>query len=273
MPFKYIREGRFGPPKTWKTGSVLDTYPTPIGYIGWDQGGHEIARKRKYAKVTKAEWKEIRHGRMKPPADITVIDCSFTPEVLLVDDTVPIPEETTFKLTVEIVNTLLEGAGVFKGPKNPNFPFKTIVGDPVTELSKSVLRWISKNRAARLADARKWAGDVGAKVEQVLNYINMLATKEVCHAVTIFHSEIKENEDTKEVRNLPMVFSNLKSSVGGMYTQFFYQDIIAGKPQIKHMSYELVKGIGARWPEFDAKTTMVGPTFEEIYAKEKDVLR
>jgi hypothetical protein len=39
---KYIREGRMGPPKSFKTGAVLGTYPKPLLCLEFDESGGDI---------------------------------------------------------------------------------------------------------------------------------------------------------------------------------------------------------------------------------------
>lgn len=255
---KFIREGRFGPPKCWKTGSVLDTYPTPIGHINWDQGGYEIT-KRKHTVVDLPEWQAICRGDRSPPSDITVLDCSFRVEQALTTTYTPVPEEGTFNKTVHGINALHDSA------KAGKLPFKTVVGDPITELSNSIYRHQAKLNTASLADPRKWAGNIGAKVQQTIWYLTALP----CNVVIIFHTEVQKDELTGKITELPMVYSNLRNYLGGMFTQFFYQSSFGKDVKIRTKAFENVNGIGARWPSFDRE--MVDPTFKGIYGGEKDV--
>ena len=39
---KYIREGRFGQSKQWKTGAVVGTYPRPLLAVSLDEGGLDV---------------------------------------------------------------------------------------------------------------------------------------------------------------------------------------------------------------------------------------
>jgi hypothetical protein len=267
MP-KYIREGRFGAPKTWKTGSILGnaakgikSYPQPIGVLEFDPGGHEVCPDVKLENVISAaefekRWKGYKEKPTDPVPNITIIDLSFKALKDLEDTYLPSKDAVSFKETVKVINLLRQYC-----------PFKTILVDPVTELSNAIYRHQAVENVGSLADARKWAGNIGAKVQQVIEYVCALP----CNAVFLFHTEIVTVEETKRIYEQPMVYSKLRDYVGGKFTQYFYQQVINGAPKLRTKPFELVSGIGCRWPTFTTET--VDPTFEAIYGKETDVYK
>jgi len=254
MP-KYIREGRFGPPKTWKTGSILGnkkkgikSYPQPILMLSFDAGGHEICPDVAPEDVLLFEDFSKRHAEGRSPAPITVVDLSFKALLDFENTYAPSKDAKTFDETVKVINLLRKSC-----------PYKTILVDPVTELSNTILRHQAVVNQAALADARKWAGNVGAKVQQVIEYCCSLPA----NVVFLFHTEIVVVEETKKIYEQPMVYSKLRDYVGGKFSQYFYQHIHGGKPILRVKPFELVSGLGSRWPEFTKE--IIGPTFEEIY--------
>lgn len=249
---KYIREARFGAPKTWKTGSILATYPKPMCVLMYDAGGHEIHKKAEDIEViTKVEALPTT-----PSKPITVLDLSFKASQDMEDTYTPAKDKDVFEQTVRAINALRKSC-----------PYKTILVDPVTELSNAIWRHQAVANSAALADARKWAGNIGMKVQQVIDYVNALP----CNTVFIFHNEVNKDELTGKITEQPMVYSNLRNYLGGKFTQFFYQGLKAGVPMLRTNGFELVQGIGCRWPTFT--TEWVGPTFNDIYGKEPDVCK
>lgn len=258
MP-RYIREGRFGKPKTFKTGIVLGTYPKPLLHMSYDAGGHEIHKPASdYSVVAIDELRFILHPdpakRVPPPAKITVIDLSFKPLGGMDTNYVPAPNNLSFQLTVDVIN-LLRGFN----------PFKTVVVDPVTGLSEAIWQHQAVTNSAALADPRKWAGNIGLKVGQVIDYITALP----CNSVFLFHEDTEKDELTGKITTLPNVYSRLRNFLGGKFTQFYYQ--IGGRPvaKVQVMDSGLVQGIGVRWPTFS--TLEMNGDFQSLYGKEPDL--
>ncbi len=258
---KLIHEARFGPPKCWKTGSVLASYPKPMLVFMWDKGGHEIERSIKPEHIVDiAKFKELVKKPMADQFPITVLDLSFKATEDLEWNYQPAKDASMFDNTIQGVNLIR---------KLSPFPWKTVVGDPITELSNAIWSHQAVNNAGALGDPRKWASNIGMKVGQVINYFHSFQ----CNTVMIFHSEVNVDEVTKKVTEQPMVYSNLRNSIGGMFTQFFYQCMIGGVPKVKMTDFELARGIGARWPKMPTDATMADPTFNAIYGKEEGLLK
>lgn len=191
---------------------------------------------------------------------ITVLDLSFKASTNMETAYSPAKDEDVFAQTVNTIN-LLRGTGA-------KLPFKTILVDPVTELSDAIWRHQAVLNTAALSDARKWAGNIGMKVGQVIGYVNALPT----NTVFVFHTETNTDEETKKVTEQPMVYSKLRNYLGGLFSQFFYQHDWVGKPTLRTKSFDLVQGIGARWPA-NLPEFIEPPTFDKIYGKEPDVYK
>ncbi len=250
MP-KLIHEGRFGPPKSFKTGAVVGTYPRPLFVLSFDAGGLEIVREPiTYIKTEGlAEWVKKPTASLPP---ITAIDFSGLGRGQLSTTFVPTPDGVTFDLTIKAINLLSQSC-----------PWKTVVLDTVTGLSDCIYAFQSATLSAALADPRKWAGNIGMKVKAIIARVNSLP----CHSVFIMHSEDTKNEQTGDISEKPMIYSRLRDEAGGLFSQFFYSFIESGQPKIRTQSFGLVKGIGCRWPA--DLPAVCGPRFNDIYGKEK----
>jgi hypothetical protein len=263
---KLIREGRFGPPKTFKTGSVVGTYPRPLLLLNCDEEGPSIFP-HKGEKVTSTFIPfEIFYEDLffvkpdgftdlckKSPSDlplVTVLDVvDMVKQRLMTTNYVPIANDAPLKNFVDSVNKLiLVGC-----------PWKTIVVDSVTGLSEIVLSHVASVNQASLADPRKWAPMAGGKVAQMIGVLSSTPA----HFVCIFHESYRENEASQEVRIAPLVHSQVRDRIGGMFSQWFYQFKENGKPKIRSTDFGLAKGVGCRWPlGLDAVSD---PTFKAIY--------
>jgi hypothetical protein len=248
---KYIREARFGAPKCYKTGAILATYPKPMLVLMYDSGGHEIEKT--------IPMDVVRTLPVEIKAPITVLDLSFKATDDLSTDYTPAKDKDVFDFTVKTINQLR---------KLTPFPFKTVVVDPVTELSNAIWRHQAVANSSALADPRKWAGNIGMKVQQIIDYIHSLP----CNTVHIFHEEVNKDENTKQISRQPMVYSNFRNFVGGKFTQFFHQYTNGRDTKLHVKSFDIVEGIGCRWPDFGQSETC-GVNFQDIYGKEKDVFQ
>lgn len=266
---KLIREGRFGPPKAFKTGAIVGTYPKPMLVFSFDNGGLDVI-------PSKGE----KASRGAVPLDITYEDIIFTgpdqlkdwvkkpaaeqPKVLAVqcsdarwgemsDAYRPDGDRKGFESFFHACNDLLRA---------PACPWKTIVVDPITGLTEIVHRHFAATNSKLIEDARKWAPAIGY---QVLKTIGTLTDPKLnCHFVATFHSTIDKNELSSEVFILPMVPSAFaRDRLGGVFQQWFYACKEGEKPVIYTTDRGLVKGIGARWP--GGLPAVCGADFRSIY--------
>jgi hypothetical protein len=236
---RYIREGRFGPPKTQKTRMVVGTYPRPLLVLEYDLDGMSVSLdpyfKGQPQQLTVDEVVTIAAGKTPPP-EIGYVDLAAMNTMPLDELYIPRKDGTTFPATIKLVNTIVKA--------NP-CPWQTVVVDTVTGLSDCIYGHQALVNTAALADARKWAGNIGMKVGQVIGVMAMAK----CHVVFIFHDETDKNEITSEVRTFPMVYSKIRESLGAMFNQFFYTKVDnQNKPRLETKPIGLKKGIGARWP-------------------------
>lgn len=234
MP-QYIREGRFGPPKSQKTRMICGTYPKPMLVLEFDQGGMTVDLKPYFTgaivEKTTAEVIAMSTAGAELPG-ITWVNLADN-KADLTELYVPRPDSLNFPNTVKIINSLKKSC-----------PWKTIVIDTVTGLSDSIYGHQAVTNTAALVDPRKWAGNIGMKVKQVIDVLQTVPA----HTVTIFHEETDKNEITSEVRTMAMVYSKLREFLGAMFDQYVQANADSGKPVIRTKSTGLIKGIGLRWP-------------------------
>jgi len=263
---KLIREGRFGPPKTFKTGSVVGTYPRPLLLLNCDEGGYDIFPHKGekvpasfipfevYAEdITVIKPEDIdtyckTSAEKLPP--VTVIDVvDMTKKRMMTEFYVPTANSGPLNDFVRCVNKLV----------TIGCPWRTVVVDSVTGLNEMVLSHVAATNQAILADPRKWAPLAGGKVAQMIGVMTSLPS----HFVCIFHESYRENEKAQDFRVSPIVHSQIRDRIGGLFSQWFYQIKENGKPKIRTTDFGLVKGIGVRWPL--NLPEVCGPTYKEIY--------
>lgn len=256
MP-KLIREGRMGPPKVWKTGAVVSTYPGPKLVLEGDEGGLDIIQKPlEVTYISEPTLESILSGEAKPP-DITAWRFGKNVSLGLTEEYTVTPNYTDFPEFNRIGNMLL------RCPPE-KFPFRTVIVDPITRLSDIIYGHNSAVNPGSMADARKWAANIGLKVQQTMAQFCNLP----CHVVFILHTTTDKNELTSEIRTEPMIYSKFRELVGGLLSQFFYADCDPGEPPNPYVLTQpqlYVKGIGMRWPL--GLPPRVGARFEDIYGK------
>lgn len=263
MP-KFIREGRMGPPMSYKTGAVVGTYPRPLLHLGGDPHGLDIIPATKQAvaspfrmEVTQADVRRVTIEELIVLRDLPrgslppITHLNFHPDASRLGELYqPAPDSKNFPLFNRAGNLVIEKC-----------PWKTVVVDPVTALTEVILGHYAVSNASGLADPRKWAASVGQKVAQTMSAFNRIQA----HVVFIMHSsEAEKNETTSEVRIEPMIYSQFRQVVAGLFAQFFYCAIEGGKPVVWTQPQGYCKGIGTRWPlGLPAKC---GAHFMDIYA-------
>lgn len=249
---KFIREGRMGPPKSFKTGAVVGTYPRPMFVFNFDPGGLDIVNEPvQYIepKDLKA-MTELPTDKLPPLTAINFWDITtkkMNPMFAITGSTEP------YLKFVECINLLADKC-----------PWKTVVIDPLTGLSETVLTSVAMMNPKAMEDARKWASLVGGKLQQAASVLGGLEA----HTVCIMHSQTEMNELTKDIFVYPLIPSKVREKIGALFSQFFYATVEIGNPP-KAVVYTaprgFVKGIGARWPQ--GLPNPCGPTFNDIYGK------
>jgi hypothetical protein len=251
---KYIREGRFGQSKQWKTGAVVSTYPRPLLAVSLDEGGLDVvtAPTPRYIKTS-----ELSAECRKSAADlapITAIDlCDASSKLLSLDFAVR-PDSSRMQALVDISTTLIN--------LKDKLPFRTVVIDPLTEVEAAILGHIASAQNAALADPRKWASMVGQKVKDLV----LAFTQLPCHVVFIMHANVDKNETTGVIVETPRLYSKYRDVIGANLSQFFYATKVGGKPKIFTTDQGFVRGLGARWPA--NLPPVCDPTFQAIYGAE-----
>lgn len=253
---KYIREARFGAPKSQKTRMVTGTYPKPMLVLEYDPGGMTVDLSPGYSgPITWVKVDEAIALLKKPTAELpqlVVVDMAGICTTELDVAYSPLKDAQTFPETIKLVNALVRQC-----------PFKTVVLDTITGLSDAIYGHQAVMNTAALADARKWAGNIGMKVKQVIEVTHRINA----HTVTIFHEETDKNELTGEIRTFPMMYSKVREMVAALFDQFVQATEVGGKPVIITKASGLVKGIGMRWPS--GLPEKCPADFQSIYGKEK----
>ena len=244
---KYIRELRMGPPKTYKTGSVVETYPKPMLVFQGDEGGLDVVRQPivwiKPATDTSNElesWCTTKREELLP---LLAVQFNDKPSRSLDDLWKPAGDVKTFNNFNKTANALfLKGC-----------PWKTVVFDPVTVIQDLVLCSFAGSNPNKMEDARKWAGAVGEKTKKIMATLFTLP----CHVVIIMHTaknkiiDQKTNEVISECQE-PVIYGKIRDFIGSLPSQFFYHDsmVVGGKhvAEVQTMADGRVKGIGVRWP-------------------------
>ncbi len=258
---RHIRELRMGAPKSWKTGSVVETYPTPILVLEFDQSGLSVVVDRA---VTQIKTTELKLMLAKRPDELPVV--SELPYYLITkpqitDDWKPQPNQETFKHVMWNINCLVS---------QPTVPYKTVVLDGMSRLQEFMLQYMPQTPGGseQLVDARKWAFSVGAKAMQILSTLYSLP----CHVVALCHIDSAErNLVTGTVDVLPLIYGKQpKREIGGLPSAFFYQRKVMGKPRLVTSDLiaatDNIRGLGATWPKY--LPAELDPTFQAIYETE-----
>ena len=251
MP-RYIREGRMGPPKSFKTGAVVGSYPRPLLCFQFDEGGAEVVQTP--LNIIEPTMEKF-NALLATPADqlppISIVNLAAVSKKSMTMDYAARANSVPLQTFITMVNALVNKC-----------PFKTVVVDPVTGLSDFVMQHLAAANAAALADPRKWAPMVGGKVQQCIGVVCSLPA----HTVFLMHSMLEKNEVSGQVIELPMISSRFREIVGADLSQFFYATKEAGKPVIYTSDRGMVRGLGARWPQ--NLPNPCGPLFNDIYGKE-----
>ena len=262
---KLIREGRFGPPKSFKTGSIVGSYPKPMLVLSLDQGGVDIIPS-KGASVGANQFKlDITQEdivTIKPEGIVNYINkpMSEQPKVLNIDFASssvaeisltfePLRDNQSFPKLIATVNMILKS----------KCPWKTVLWDNLTRTSEFIHSYMAVENPNMLKDARQWAYGIGQKI----GGINSQFVKLPCHYIVLMHETTEKNETTGSVVTEPMIFSQYRNVIGGVMSSFFHQMKSGGKPVLDTSDNGYIKGIGQRWPS--NLPNPCGPLFTDIY--------
>lgn len=262
MP-KFIREGRMGPPMSYKTGAVVGTYPRPLLHLGGDPHGIDI--------IPLAPPKPSAYKMEVCQQHVT----KLTPELFLSEKWCEKPRDQLSPIThVNFYNNNSPLSDVYgPRPDSKNFPsfnltgnaliakcpWRTVVVDPVTQLSEIIYGHLAIMQPGQMADPRKWAASIGQKVMQTISSFNRIQA----HVVFIMHCETKENETTNKVSTTPMIYSKSREAVAGLFAQFLYAEVRNSKPIVLTQPTGYCTGIGMRWPL--GLPAECGAHFEDLY--------
>ena len=248
---KYIRELRFGPPKCWKTGSIVSSYPRPLLVLNIDNGGLDVVREP-IMPIAIADFETLCSRVPSALAPISSVDFYDGVQRLIMDAYQPQGNKKSFDSFIKCVNKLA----------TVGCPWATVVLDGITGLDDIIKSYNAAVNPGSLGSALKWASNVGGKIQQIMGVMCGLP----CHVVFISHASTPtvEEDTTKEIHiGVVMTSKRLRDIAGGLVSQFFYQCKEGPKTVVYTTDFGFVQGIGARWPA--NLPPKVGPTYKDIY--------
>ena len=268
---KLIRELRIGPPKSFKTGAVVGTYPKPMLVFLFDSNGLTIIPSKKEPPmkgyididIISDDLKEITFNDLitycKMPQDklpkVTYIDFNKLNKSGMTFEASPFPTDDAYRTFVDAVNFLV----------SIGCPWATYVFDSTTSFFDCMKSSMAKNQAKTLEDARKWSPAIGGKVCQHIGVLNKLK----CHCVYLAHSHMEKNEISGDISVLPLGPASFAEQAPGLVDNYIYQTMETGEAQVWTRPSGNVKAIGMRWPS--RLPGKVGADFKSIYGKELGV--
>ena len=251
---RYISELRFGLPMTYKTGSVVGSYPKPMLVLLFDRHGLEIFDKPMQALAPA----NLAKFCAQPAADIppvTYIDFSVFKKADLDFRSIgfgPVPDSTGAEAIGDTINALRK-----MGSK---IPFKTVVLDSLTEMCNVLHEHVGKIGGEKyISDARKWAGAVGGMSKNILDRFHLLQA----HTVCIAHSEKMTNESGAVIGEEPMMYSKLREYLQAMFSQVIYQQHDGKNATVRVKPFGYVRGLGCKWPHHEKE--VLPASFTGIY--------
>jgi hypothetical protein len=269
---KLIRELRWGPMKSFKTGAVVGTYPKPMLYFQFDVDGISVIPSKAMPRNDALVQFDCCYEDIVfcPPGQLgTWLTKPEQPKILCIDYTRVRP--TTLNLDY-CPSKSQEALMLFQDLNTGDFnkianktslPWKTVVFDGVTGYMEVVLSHFSSLNPGRMADARDWAFQVGQMVKRVMCTMTMLP----CHVVFLMHDELEKNDLNQQVGIVPVVYGKeVRNIAGGFFSQYFHAEKDTNKKPVVLMSDQMyTRGVGARWPVLSGQ---VQPDFKSIYGKE-----
>lgn len=260
-----------GTTKVFKTGATAGSYPKPLLYLGFDDGGLDVIQSRSIPAtpgdivldVTSEGIVYIKPGDLstwlaKPkteqPKILAINFFGQRKNPLEQDLRIAVPDQQPFMDFVGVTDLLFN--------KRTALPWATIELDSVTGFMNCILAFIASKNPAALLDARQWASQVGMKVKNTCACLTCMDA----HIVVLIHSEFNKNELTGTITELPAVYSGLRNDIGCYFSQFFYALKQGTKPMVSTVDYQFVRGLGMRWPT--GLPAICGPTFKDLYGKE-----
>lgn len=250
----YIREGRMGPPMSYKTGAVVESYPKPMLVLEFDAGGLDVVKQPIVEVDPTKIHLECKREQSALPA-VQAVLFNQVVKVKTLDFNMKTGDSMTALTFQDVVNKIAQNG----------CPWKTIVVDPITGLTEAFVGYIAVTDSAAMNDARNWASKVGVYVQRTINVLQGLP----CHTVFIMHVQTDKNEVTGEIVTEPMIPSAFRQRAATLFSQFFYATIEAGKPVVYASPTGFVKSVGMRRPE--ASPAKMGALFGDIYGNEERI--
>ncbi len=241
-----------GPPFSYKTGAVVETYPKPMLVLEFDPSGLDVVKQP----IERIQPSAISDYCRKKQQEL--------PPVLAIE--FPTVEKKTLSLEMKSYSAITANVilDVVNNLVVVGCPWKTVVVDPITGLTSAFIGYIGVNDSKAMDDARKWAFMVGVLIERVIIVVQGLS----CHSVFLIHCQTEKNEVTGEIITEPMVPSSFRQRLPGIFSQFFYATIENGVAMVYAQPTGFIKGLGMRKPG-QAEMKMKAD-FRSIYGTDYD---
>jgi hypothetical protein len=270
---KYIREGRMGPPKAFKTGAVVGTYPKPLLVFVFDEEGLSVIPQRGvkapasylpldccYEDIEFIKPTQIVEYLKKKPEElrkITAVDFCDTVDKRMTQDITVVADRAPFDTFATMLNSMVTNVRM-----GVPLPWKTIVFDPLTRFNDIVYMFVAALGGPELTkDLRLSYPHVSGKIQQFVGVITALPA----HVVVIMHVQADVTK-LGQIIETPMFFGNYRQKINSQFTSFFYAVMEGGKPMIRTKDYGYARGIGATFPA--GLPDPCQPDFTSIYGRE-----
>lgn len=253
MSNQKVKELRFGPPLSWKTGAVGTTYPTPLLLFNFQANGW-VSIRRPTTVLNSATFRNAMKGKA-PFADVTVVDYAAAKNKLTASVLMPTGSER-----------YSEFVGDFNHLYEYN-PFATVVIDPYTLLDVEILNFVVKLDPDIKYPGRAMIAHYGYLQSKKRELIGALLGLD-CHCVMIGHEESQKDEVTGEINTVTAGTGKFQETMGMHFAQVLYARIEAdekgnARPIVHTKPFGRIKSLGMRWP--DGKPAICGATFHDLY--------
>jgi hypothetical protein len=249
-----IRELRFGKPKTWKTSSVVGSYPEPLLLFNFDPDGFTSVSGRTINLITSEDFRAaLLNKEFKwNTSQVWIIDYTAKGKQRISSDQFKNQTQAPLQRFITDCNALFD-----------NCPFKTVVLDSTTMLNGTVLEFVCQLNSVKMPTLPLW-GQILGKLEEIVGCLCSLP----CHLVMIAHEDSEKDELTGEISLWPMFTGQMKKKVGMLVNQYLYATTeTGGDGKTKGVIYTqprgLMKGIGMRFPQ--NRPPVCGPRFSDVY--------
>ena len=255
-----IRELRFGPAGTWKTSSIVNTYPKPMLVSNWDSGGLDSVTLPKLILSEPDLDSALKNPAFLWDGEVRVFVRDYTERVAMIGEsyltkTSAIPMQSQ----IRDFNRLISASPC---------PIETLVIDGGTRFIESLMSFIM-NLNGKDRPNMDLYGLLGMKAVELFNNI---VSSLPCHVVITAHSQTEKDELTGETYILPNMLGSIREKIGGIMSQYLYSTVEmdttgVNRGKVWTQPKGLCKGLKMRWPQ--DRPAVCNPDFESLYGELK----